>query len=616
MLIGNRRARVFFIAFLAFLFITSCCSDRQAPGGPTNAASIKYFDAHNHDNGILPFYAYADLEAFIKDPRNPQAVSAEQRKRLWKNLVSAVESAKTKALKNCETETLEKCEPLNARYMPGALDTIQLYGHSETLSDAQINGALERVLTSTPWTEFDSAYAFRGTVADVLSPKGRDPAVLNRQLCEATVLELADTDTTYSEQFVAFVNSKLISKMDRIHCFMQEPKALSDQKKLNGKPAPTINVLLMTSTNDLGATDDGQSTMLYVNGSCKPQKLTAQNTEVLRNALLGKDSDGKELIKPEERQDFYDHVVGIDTAGPEFTCFTGKNPPALPGTGMEIYKRWVRAVYSAARERRSAGWHGKLLVHTHVGEGGTKYDIPLDETWAKAMRKPPEKCADQKSPEENRSQPSHSQPNPKDVFQTFPKILMDQAVGQPLHVVQANRNIKALLGAVRELKSEIKDLDDFIVFRFGHVTQADFGDALDMKNLEIEADINLESNIATGAYYVKQLTDLQGGKLSEAQQFEYNDMVRKVLVGKPEEILSNHPLKYMLLAGVRTLLGSDGGGEEHSSIAREYDLTQKLITYWKTRDPAFKGHDDLSLETIRKNVQAHLKDMKQDRKVQ
>src|SRR5699024_2380669 len=64
-------------------------------------------------------------------------------------------------------------------------------------------------------------------------------------------------------------------------------------------------------------------------------------------------------------QAFFTTLVGIDTAAPESTCFTA--------TGMTYYRQLVDAVYRAAKQRRAAGWDGKLLVHTHVGEGFAVY---------------------------------------------------------------------------------------------------------------------------------------------------------------------------------------------------------------------------------------------------
>jgi hypothetical protein len=190
---------------------------------------------------------------------------------------------------------------------------------------------------------------------------------------------------------------------------------------------------------------------------------------------------------------------------------------------------------------------------------------------------------------------------------------MDPATGKPAHVEHSARNVKLLLNAVQELKSEIADLDDYIVFRFGHVTNADMEDALAMKRLGIEADINLESNVSSGAYYLPALRPPANSLLTERQQFGYNNLPAKLLAsGHAEELLSKHALKYMLEAGVRTLMGSDGGGEEDSDIGREYKLAVELIHYWKAHDARFPRR--LADDIIYRNVQDHLADMRQDKK--
>ncbi|HWX53964.1 MAG TPA: hypothetical protein VN176_05160 [Verrucomicrobiae bacterium] len=534
----------------------------------------EYFDGHNHNySGILPYYAYANLEAFLADPNDPGKVDLQHRRALW--------------------VFLAKYQYQGSRFSPGALETVRLYGKDPaSLSEAEVNGALARVLTTTPWTDFDSAYAFRGApIYAYLQQAFQDDARMNKAVCDAAIIELAVTHTGYSEQFINFLGGwgpAPSAKLDNIRCFLKEPAVLTASGKFKalGLAEPKIKSLLMTNTSEFGAvTKDGPDWIQYgVTGQCagtKPQLYLVP--EDIRNGLLGRNSDGAEIIRPEEEAAFFDGVIGIDTAGPEFTCFTAANAQVDKGAGMENYKRLVRAVYSASRERRGAGWHGKLLVHTHVGEGGVRYAYDT-----------------------------------ADPFRTFPTAQMDAATGVPVHIEQSRENIRRLLQAVRELKTEIKDLDNFVVFRFGHVTHAEKQDAMAMKELGIEADINLESNIATRAYWTKQLAKPAPEPLTEQQQFEYNDLVAKVLAsGHAAETLADHSLKYMLEAGVRTLLGSDGGGEEHSSIAREYSLAGELIAYWKAHDEDFKrsAPRDLSVRTIDRNVEEHLKDMRADKKV-
>jgi hypothetical protein len=101
--------------------------------------------------------------------------------------------------------------------------------------------------------------------------------------------------------------------------------------------------------------------------------------------------------------------------------------------------------------------------------------------------------------------------------------------------------------------------------------------------------------------------------LKEQEQFEYNNLPGKVLsTGHAAEVLSDHSLKFMLQAGVRTLLGSDGGGEEHSDIGREYKLASELIDYWKSQGATFPS--EVSADIFRRNADEHVTDLRDDKK--
>src|SRR6267378_4085185 len=130
-------------AVLALLSLASCCPCNKVGPEP---APVRYFDAHSHTSGILPFQVYADPETFLKDPANLAAISPAKRRELWKQLATKTDFSG------------------NSRVAPAALATLKAWRDADKLDDRQIDAALERVLTATPWTEFDSAYAVRGAV--------------------------------------------------------------------------------------------------------------------------------------------------------------------------------------------------------------------------------------------------------------------------------------------------------------------------------------------------------------------------------------------------------------------------------------------------------------------
>jgi hypothetical protein len=377
-----------------------------------------------------------------------------------------------------------------------------------------------------------------------------------------------------------------------------------------GISKPSIKILLMTSTSELGSAADGKHWLQFAEtGQCAPIEtgLLKTSPEDIRNALLGRDFYGTKIIQKEEEGAFLDGVIGIDTAGPEFTCFTSTRDGN--GVGMENFKRLARAVYSASRERRRGGWHGKLLIHTHVGEGAIAYAIDRPKQTASQKRNKPHASQFKKT--------KLAAEEASAIFQKLPDIGKDPDTSKQVREFQARKNIEILIQAVRELRSEITDVDDYVVFRFGHVTHATLQNARDMKDLKIEADINLESNIATRAY-LTPANILPTRKLSEDEQFEYNDLAAKAFAQvDPAILLSGHSLKFMLEAGVRTMLGTDGAGEEHSDIAKEYELAKNLIEYWKGNDPDFQklAPIDLSIKIIYQNGNAHLRDLKEDKKV-
>ena len=185
------RANPIYVAMLAVLSFGIACGET-------------YFDAHNHFPGILPYYAYADLPAFIARISNSSnAVTFEDRLALFRSI-----SSDWYARHRDELGNRLFSPPDNQRYSLGARATLVVYGDRVAGSVTDLDGALERVLTATPWTEFDSAYAFRGGPAyDYLKTRfysGSDDA-LEADLCRAIVLDLAATHIDVSEQSLPFI---------------------------------------------------------------------------------------------------------------------------------------------------------------------------------------------------------------------------------------------------------------------------------------------------------------------------------------------------------------------------------------------------------------------------
>jgi hypothetical protein len=558
-------------------------------------ARVLYFDAHNHISGVLPYYAYANMPAYVSSFSDPSTkVSLSDKLELFNYLANTWYPEKGVALGDALFSPAD-----GQRFALGARATLAIYKDRVTGNPIDIDGALERVLSATPWTEFDSAYAFRGgPVQEYMQSKlyAGDEVHMSADICKATILDLAATNLNVSEQSMAFVGGWKLEgghsgKLDTIQCVLGAAGDASIVTALHamGKPMPDIKIVLMTHTSQLATLPGGgQYSEWSKQGTCQPVDLPnylRTPPEMIYNALLGQNDDGTAPVIPPAQLEAYENaVVGIDTAGPETTCFTPD--------GMTYYQKLVEAVYNASKARRAAGWHGKLLVHTHVGEGGTidfsPSPPPLPWTFA-------------------------------NVFATLPAVRSDPS--------QAHDNIGTLLVAIHEFERAHPDARDFIVFRLAHDTWATDDEAQAMFDEGVEADVNLASNVATGAYPIARMPLGAAGVMTEdidpllgnpETNLQLNGLL-DVLVRDPENhaqvgaVLGSASLKFLLERHVRCLLGTDGAGVEHSNIVNEYAYAASLIGYWNETDPDFaakaKGVDENSLFD---NVRWHMQSMSTD----
>ncbi len=562
--------------------------------GSARAQTETYFDAHNHFTGILPYYAYADLPVFIaRISQSSDAVGFDDRLALYRYIADVWYPRHRDELGNRIFSPAE-----GQRYSLGARAALVVYHDEVAGSVIALDGALERILTATPWTEFDSAYAFRGGPAyDYLKERfysGNDDG-LEADLCRATILDLAATNVDVSEQSLPLIGgwgfqSGRSTKLNTIECVMgaaSDPRVAAGLQAM-GKSMPVVTFVLMTHTSQLATLPGGsQYSEWSKTGTCAPVALPAvlqTSPSTIYHALLGQDDNGNAVVDAARRQAFFKSVVGIDTAGPETTCFTPD--------GMAYYEQLVQAVYDAAKVRRSEGWHGKLLVHTHVGEGGTINYAPAPpaQPWSFG-----------------------------NAFASLPATLTNDG--------QAASNISTLLPAIAAFERNHPDAADYVVFRLAHDTWANDAQAVAMHDEGVEADVSLESNVATGAYPISRMPLGRAAVMdefvspllrSEGTNFELNDLLR-MLVSNPDDelsvgsILGNASLKFLLERRVRCLLGTDAAGVEHSDIAKEYEYAGSLIAYWNRSDPTFRSlASNVTQRTLFDDVRWHLTDMSTD----
>lgn len=627
------------LALLLILFPVLACAGGYSPAGlklaPGRGAG-GYFDPHNHlTNAILPYWAYADVKAFHAHSGAPGSYDASASHVTTKNLFGlymalyAWYEEQGKSLGSAPFADHGRfalgARGVLATLPPKKLEAIMKAGGPYA---KLVRGSLQRILTATPYTEFDSAYAFRGdpvrayyagAYAQTKPPEILDSVAYEQFLCRDMVEQLAAEDIVESDQSLSFIggfykkDAFLADRAAKIRCAATEPRRLHANTR--------IHILLMTHTSGLGAEAGGVGASLYDpahpthtpgynEGRCEgSQRLLRTPPPVVQAALLGEDGRGNIIFDHNglfDREAYFDTVTGIDTAGPELTCFTSE--------GMKNYRDLVTAVYHASVARRRLGWSGKLLVRTHVGEGMSVYyarNPPRQSDWTFAT-----------------------------LFGVMPAL--DGNIVRS--ATAARRNIDMLLDAIAAFESahegDADRWDRYIVFRLGHVTAATPAQAERMASLHVEADVNLDSNIATGAYTLSdmqfcgrdlavqdvvdpRLSGLAGGTAEHrwaaiARNFQLNDLPYALIPDPGNEsavgcALGKHALKYLLRAGVRVMLGTDGGGVEHSGIRREYRLADTLLKYWRQSDADFRhrAYEPVSA-LLYKNVQWHLDVMDSD----
>lgn len=548
-----------------------------------------YYDPHNHLSGVLPWQVYVDLPAYINKLKNQGEGVTRSDKLAFYTWLSQTWYPKHK--QDFGTQPYSS----TLRYALGARATIEVFPPQPDMLGYALNGSLQRIFTATPFTEFDSAYAFHGPAKNWLANTYYDgnAQALKKAMCTAKVLELARIGITRSEQSISFIGgwgfnaNGYSSKLATVLCAAFRPQQMHTKLSQLGLPTPRIRIILMTHTNQLAISPSGEKYKTFeYTGACHWEVMPSAlkiSPEQIYNALFGIDESGQSIIPAEQRKAFLDTVVGIDTAAPEMTCFTD--------AGMAYYKQLVDAVYRAAKTRRAHGWNGKLLVHTHVGEGFKVY------------------------------YGQHQPQKPWTFDSVFSKVPV--ITGNVVTNAQAPRNnISQLLDAVAAIRATHPDLDQYIIIRFGHVTHATLQQAQRMAELHVEADVNLDSNISTGAWSFVQMP--KGGQLAQkvaaaAKQpksnFKLNDLPEFLIPNPHKEeqvaaVLGTHPLKYLLMADVRVMLGTDGPGVEHSSMPREYALATSLIHYWKANDPMFRQKAaNVTKQTFFQNAEWHLINM-------
>lgn len=566
--------------FIVFLFLVSELYGQDLSFTAT-AKELKdpkntktFFDPHNHTGGILSVEAAINPKKFIAG----EELSVGDLKDFWFKLVRYFHESSlkkdrqvsngTKLIINCN-EPKQYCQYEDMidgeNPQEGALQDCK-----ESLLDSIYN-----VLTATPLTSFATAYRLRGTMPQIPDLWGRSSSYVQAR---AKILEIAKTGAGLIELSKAFIggykDDSSVFEFQRYKEIVDdlnspstsvENKALKDRMVELGLKVPMFKWLLLTHTLEFGQTSETR-TMSYNVGQCVgidfPPNLATNPKSGLYQTLVN-----------------FEDVVGVDVAGPEITCFSSHGM-------MTKLRDLVLTTYEASKERRLNNIKpSKLVVRIHVGEGSPLLETPYKENESEAC----------------------------ELAKSFPKAMKTRAddVGEPVHQKESRVNISRILWEIERIKSEINDVDDFVVFRLGHMTHATKEQAELTKKLGITTDVNLSSNIATQALTVAPaLIDeylvKKGITANKVRDLLSVLQEQGAPIGK---IFEGHGLKWLLYYGVPTTLGTDGAGVEHvPSLAREYELAEKLIEYWNANDSDFASRG-ISIDTLLHNQQKHYQSM-------
>ena len=128
--------------------------------------------------------------------------------------------------------------------------------------------------------------------------------------------------------------------------------------------------------------------------------------------------------------------------------------------------------------------------------------------------------------------------------------------GNASHYERANANLEAMLEVLEQLRADGLYDPDRVIVRFGHATHADPGQAARMQALGIIAEVNLGSNIATGA--VSQREGANGPRNATEQ-------------------LDDHAFPTLLYYDTPIAISTDAGAVMGTTLAAEYQRAQTLI---------------------------------------
>jgi hypothetical protein len=560
----------------------------QAPG--------RYFDPHNHFNGVIPYRLFGgitatgqrEIDVFLKSPHGAEIkrllpASDDQQARvmileflghhtLTRRAADGgrVQVAKPEVRK--EAQLYKLLDDLENRLMKLLWQELQAARTTLTSSEERmavgaqtlrqflacepaddpksVKHLLQSVLTANPQNDFEAVYVARGLI--------KMPSL--RAQLEATLNVLAHDQIGYvemSQPITKFFVGSADKKTPPSGFLAEEVK--TTLLKAESAGGPQLRWLPMLLTGMLADDGHGKSVVLSKeSGQC--ENSGPDPAPMLKP--LQPDSDGKSQL---ERVLAEPMVVGFDMASPERSCFTK--------SGARHFAEALAITFRAAQAESK-----RLVAHVHVGEGFPVFVTPSGKGTGDAGNGSDVSCENPKAPREMQPLQIKYQGN------------------LPVHFINAENNIEVLLDSVeafrKELKGEVARFDDYVEVRFGHVTHANLRQARRMRELHIFADVNLTSNLATGALTLHGFDVGFGYESGSYRPLAPGDLKRLAENPESARLFKDHSLITLLVEGVSVMLGTDGGGVEHSTMVAEYALAGTII------DAAWEGFGEDRFELV------------------
>lgn len=335
----------------------------------------------------------------------------------------------------------------------------------------------------------------------------------------------------------------------------------------------------------------GNDNVLLLHMTNAHHKALSSDDAIAEQLLYSVVKEFKDLFK-----DPNSNVIGIDWLAPEGYEFERERTIRVVGLFLDL----LNGIHPKLKEERTDPKYKKIVFRPHVGEGcsvfnGDQSKIPLllyprefmVNAWGAVNM-----FVDMENQNQNQSQtPKPSSGLERYVIGEFARYMGgdDFSIGGKKY----NELKRRAINNARVMTEAIADWCEHntinnLLFRLGHVTHCDKDTAKLIKANEIYVDLNLGSNIRTGALNGAPGFGAIDYARSKVKDKKANDAYNSVEVIKEiknlwgVDIYKDSGFYQLVKAGCKVLVGDDGVGVEVTGIKGEYDRVKTV----------FDGFDD------------------------